>query len=254
MTTKRLNLMGEVDSTTVPVGHVAFWWIGQAGYIIKTSSGKVAIIDAFVSGGENRMTPPPLEPVEIRCNLYLATHNHLDHLDNKTVDKIPRGNVDIYVGPRNVVSSLNKLGLEKKRIQQVDVGEETCLQGISIRGTFCVPSDESVLDSEGFLITTEDKVSIYHTGDTGFHDFLFYLSKHRVDVMLTCINGGMGNMGIDEAVKLTRLLRPGVVIPNHYGMFEENTVDPKLFRTRLQATGAEPECRILSMGEKFVYP
>jgi L-ascorbate metabolism protein UlaG (beta-lactamase superfamily) len=71
--------------------------------------------------------------------------------------------------------------------------------------------------------------------------------------MFVCINGGMGNMGIDEAVKLTRLLRPRVVVPNHYGMFEENTDDPVRFRTRLLATGADPDCQILKVGEKYLY-
>jgi L-ascorbate metabolism protein UlaG (beta-lactamase superfamily) len=37
-------------------------------------------------------------------------------------------------------------------------------------------------------------------------------------------------------------------------MFEANTADPNLFRTRLLATGAEPVCQILKVGEKYLYP
>ncbi len=254
MTPQRANLMEEVKSTEVPPGHVAIWWIGQAGYIIKTTRGRVLIIDAYLSGGDTRMIPPPIEPEEIKCDLYLTTHNHIDHTDLKSIEKIPKGNVETFVGPRNVVASLTKLGIDKRRIREVNVGEEVNHKGIRVRGTFCIPTDETVLDSEGYIITTEDGINIYHTGDTGFHDFLFYLSRHPIDVMLVCINGGMGNMGIDEAVKLTRLLRPKLVIPNHYGMFEANTADPNLFRTRLLATGAEPPCQILRVGEKYLYP
>ena len=72
-------------------------------------------------------------------------------------------------------------------------------------------------------------------------------------MMLVCINGKMGNMDIDEAVKLTRCLRPKVVIPNHYGMFADNTADPFQFRARLLSTGAESTCVILKIGEKYVY-
>ena len=254
MAPKHAKLMEEVYSTNVLHGHVAIWWIGQAGYIIKTARGKVLMIDTYLSGGGTRMMPPPIEPDEIKCDLYLATHNHVDHADHETIEKIPQGNVGAFVGPRNVASSLRKLGVDEKRIREVNVGEEATLEGIRIRGTFCIPTDDSVLDSEGFLITTEDGINVYHTGDTGYHDFLFYLSRHPIDIMLVCINGGMGNMGVDEAVKLTRLLRPKLVVPNHYGMFMANTADPTLFRTRLLATGAEPPCQILRVGEKYVYP
>ena len=199
------------------------WWIGQSGYIMKIPNGKVLIIDAYLSGGDRRMMPPPIDPKEIECDYYICTHNHLDHADLETIKKIPIGQAKTFIGPRNVVKSLEKLGIQKESIREVNVGDCIDLDGIRLR-------------------------------DTGFHDFLFYLSKYTIDIMLVCINGGMGNMGIDEAVKLTRLLRPRVVVPNHYGMFEANTADPTLFRTRLMATGAEPSCQILKVGEKYLYP
>ncbi len=200
------------------------------------------------------MIPPPIKPEEIKCDLFLTTHNHLDHTDHESIEKIPEDNIETFIGPRNVAANLTKHGIDERRIREVNVGEEITHRDIRIMGTFCIPTDDTVLDSEGYLITTEDGINIYHTGDTGFHDFLFYLSRHPIDVMLVCINGGMGNMGIDEAIKLTRLLRPNLVVPNHYGMFKANTADPNLFRTRLQATGAEPHCQILQVGEKFFYP
>jgi L-ascorbate 6-phosphate lactonase len=246
--------MDDVNSTNVALDQVAIWWIGQAGYIMKTPDGRVLIIDAYLSGGDIRMIPPPLEPEVIDCDFYICTHNHLDHTDIKSIERIPSGRVKKFIGPKNVIASLEKLGIRKDSLMEVNVGDYVDLEGIHIRGTFCVPTEDTVLDSEGFIITTGDGVNIYHSGDTGFHDFLYYLSKHPIDVMLVCINGGMGNMGIDEAIKLTRMLRPRVVIPNHYGMFEGNTADPVLFRTRLMSTGAEPRCQILKVGERFLYP
>jgi len=254
MTQQQTSLKDEIRSTTVPRGHVMIWWIGQSGYIMKIPNGKVLIIDAYLSGGDRRMMPPPIDPKEIECDYYICTHNHLDHADLDTIKKIPIAQVKTFIGPRNVVAGLEKLGINRGSLREVNVGDYVDLEGIHLRGTFCIPTDDTVLDSEGFIITTEDGVNIYHSGDTGFHDFLFYLSKYTIDIMLVCINGGMGNMGIDEAVKLTRLLRPRVVVPNHYGMFEANTADPTLFRTRLMATGAEPSCQILKVGEKYLYP
>lgn len=247
------DLMVEVDSTTVPPDKLAIWWMGQAGYIIKTPQGVTIFIDAYLSGSSNRMIPPPLQPEEIRCDLYITTHNHLDHTDIEAIKKISYGNVKTFIGPKNVAASLRKIGIEEEKIREINVGEDVIIGDIDIRGTFCIPTDDTVLDSEGYIITTKNGISIYHTGDTGFHDFLFYLSKYPIDIMFVCINGGMGNMGIDEAIKLTRLLRPKVVIPNHYDMFEANTADPALFRTHLMATGAEPVCKILKVCEKYIY-
>jgi len=246
-------LTDDVRSTKIPSNHIAIWWIGQAGYIVKTPKGKVVFIDAYLSGGSIRMVPPPLEPEEIDCDLYLCTHNHEDHADLKSISRINKKEDMTFVGPRNVVKSLLELGINRDNIREVNVGESVDLAGVKVRGTFCIPTDDTVLDSIGFLLQTEDGITLYHSGDTGFHDFLFYLSKYPIDVMMVCINGGFGNMGIDEAVKLTRYLRPRVIIPNHYGMFAFSTVDPVLFRNRLEGTRAEAPCKILEMGEKYVY-
>jgi L-ascorbate 6-phosphate lactonase len=232
---------------------LAIWWIGQAGYIIKTHRDKVIFIDAFLSGGSFRMVPPPLEPEDIECDLYMCTHNHGDHADLKSISRIQKKGEMMFIGPKNVVRILLEQGIKQENTREVNVGDFLEVEGIKIRGTFCIPTDDTVLDTEGFLIETEDGISIYHSGDTAFHYFLFYLSKYQIDIMMVCINGGMGNMNIDEAAQLTRLLRPKTVIPNHYGMFANNTADPMRFSVRLAGSGAEAPCEILKMGEKYIY-
>jgi L-ascorbate 6-phosphate lactonase len=246
-------LMDDVRVTMVPQGAVALWWIGQAGYIMKTSDNKVLFLDAYLSGGNRRMVPPPLEPEEIACDYYLCTHNHADHADLETIKQIRNKDAITFVGPTTVVKSLRELRISQKNLCEVNVGDVVSLDGITLRGTFCIPTDETVLDTTGFLLTTADGITLYHTGDTGFHDFLFYLSTYPIDLMLVCINGQLGNMDIDEAVILTRYLRPRVVIPNHYGMFAFNTADPMLFRGRLTGTRAEAHCQILTLGERYLY-
>ncbi len=245
--------MADVQATTVASRQVAIWWIGQAGYIIKTSEGKVMFLDAYLSGGSRRMVPPPLQPDEIACDYYLCTHNHGDHADLPSIEKIRNRAAMTFVGPNTVMKSLRGIGIPPGNLCEVNVGDVMTLDGVTLRGTFCIPTDDTVLDTTGFLLQTPDGITLYHTGDTGFHDFLFYLSQYPLDIMMVCINGKLGNMGIDEAVTLTRYLRPKVVIPNHYGMFEFNSADPVLFRGRLMATRTEPECRILPLGERYVY-
>ena len=52
--------------------------------------------------------------------------------------------------------------------------------------------------------------------------------------MFICINGRLGNMSVDDAIKLTKIINPKVGIPTHYGMFESNTEDPKNYTSKLK--------------------
>ena len=60
------------------------------------------------------------------------------------------------------------------------------------------------------------------------------LKEMNIDVMFICINGKLGNMNVDEAVKLTGIIDPKVGVPTHYGMFESNTEDPKKYTDALK--------------------
>ena len=53
-------------------------------------------------------------------------------------------------------------------------------------------------------------------------------------MMFVCINGKLGNMNVEEAVRLTRVIMPKVAVPTHYGMFESNTEDPKKYTSQLK--------------------
>jgi L-ascorbate metabolism protein UlaG (beta-lactamase superfamily) len=45
-------------------GEIAFWWLGQMGVIIKTSSVTLAV-DPFLSPSDARRIPPLLSPEEL---------------------------------------------------------------------------------------------------------------------------------------------------------------------------------------------
>lgn len=252
-------LMDEVKATQVESNQVAIWWIGQAGYVVKTSGGKVIFHDPFMSEldgppeGFERLVPPPISPDEVVGDLYMCTHNHEDHTDLPFISKITNKDKITFVGPRNSIKALSKIGILQKNLLELNVGDQVEIFGIKIKGTFCIPNAEGALDTTGFLLTLENGITLYHTSDTDFHPFLFYLSKYPIDIMFVCINGKMGNIGIDDAIELTRYLKPKVVVPNHYGMFARNTADPFEFSGKLSATGSDPICKIFRLGEKYVY-
>ena len=48
------------------------------------------------------------------------------------------------------------------------------------------------------------------------------------------MNGRLGNMNVDEALKTAKTIGAPVNVPNHYDMFESNSEDPHLFADKIQ--------------------
>ncbi len=245
---------GNSVAASIFQNELSICWLGQAGYVLNTSKSSVAI-DPYFSNDPRmpRLVSSPISPEALKVDLIICTHDHEDHTDIEALKIIAQKTDCLFVGPKNVVKRFKEIEIKKRRIISLNVGDCVNIAGIELRGTFCIPNEEKVLDSIGVLITFENGITFYHTGDTGFHDFLFYLSKYNLDIMAVCINGKLGNMDMNEAARLTRYLRPRIVMPNHYGMFEHNDADPYEFKGKLLASFAEAECRILDVGKEFIF-
>ena len=44
----------------------------------------------------------------------------------------------------------------------------------------------------------------------------------------------LGEISQEEAIKLTKDINPKIGVPNHYGMFESNTEDPKKYTSKIE--------------------
>ena len=64
--------LSQIRAHQVAAGHIALWWLGQSGFIVKGPAGTVLAIDPYLSDacakiGEeagiimNRQVPPPME-------------------------------------------------------------------------------------------------------------------------------------------------------------------------------------------------
>lgn len=96
----------------------------------------------------------------------------------------------------------------------------------------------------GFIVEGNN-CTIYHSGDTCIYEGMkTKLHKFdKLDVMFIPINGRdgkryaidlIGNMTYQEAVDLAGELRPGLVVPAHYEMFDLNSENPKNFAEYLE--------------------
>src|SRR5262245_39201748 len=99
------------DQSLAPA-EAALWWLGQAGYILRASQMTVAI-DPYLTDSAaakapefTRLFPPPIAPEELRVDVVLITHAHLDHLDPETIGRYPAKAETWFVAPH-----LTALGL-----------------------------------------------------------------------------------------------------------------------------------------------
>jgi L-ascorbate 6-phosphate lactonase len=247
-----LNLVDSITREKVKSGSVGVWWLGQAGYAYKFGD-KVVYLDPYLSDlvKLTRLVPPPMPPIEINnADIVLVTHDHDDHADNGTLPFIALASTQaVFVGPKSSTKKMLEWGIPEDRVLNIVRGKERTIRGIRVIATNAVHTQDSV----GYVIQGNG-VSLYHTGDT-----LFFLSLKDIgntfdlDCAFIPINGKWGNFGASEALIVTDMLHPKVVVPMHYGMFKENTVDPRLFVDACRKKFPRLKVEQIKHGGKFIY-
>lgn len=246
------DLLRSVSSTETPYGTAALWWMGQMGLWVKLGR-TVLSIDYFASSHPDRQTPPPVTAQNVRgVDIFLGTHDHLDHIDHEAWRLWARNCPDAkFVFPAlhreaiadDGIPASAQIGLRDGQI--VQVGEIT-IRAIAAAHEFLAPDPETGLHPCLQYIIEGNGVRLYHAGDTLRYEGM--LAKLQaagpIDAALLPINGRdgaryrrncIGNMTFQEAADLAGELQPGLVIPGHWDMFTDNPGDPEAFVDYLNA-------------------
>ena len=261
------QLISELQDQRVTKSSVAIWWLGQAGYLVKSPDGAIVVIDPYLSdaceqlGREigfdmRRMVAAPLLGEQLVCvDRYIVTHSHLDHLDPDTLSRYRlAGGRGPFIAPSEARIKLIDEGVEPGQIEEMWPNREVRLRDISVRATFAIPFGSDDLTHVGYLLTVTGGPRIYFTGDTGYHEVIGEsVSQHKPDVMVTVINS-FRNLSPTEAAKLAWQVKPKVVIPCHYGMFPDNSVPPRALRTSLIPYAMQDRYRELDIGRTYRFP
>jgi L-ascorbate 6-phosphate lactonase len=261
-----MPLADTIQSYSVPSGSVAIWWLGQASFIVKSPDGITVMIDPYLTNscrdhaaanGMNmdRRFPVLIEPGELKDAAVVLTHTHRDHCDQATIELYRKaGGTGPYVAPGETMEKLLGLGVPREEILLTWPNKEHRLGDLRLKATFAIPYWNDDLTHIGYLLFVDNGPTIYFTGDTDYHDILASVADHKPDVMVTVINGAFRNLGPNEAAKLTAKINPKLVIPSHYDLFPDNSLDPRLFRTCLHAAGIGDKYHPLTHGETFLFP
>ncbi len=237
----------------------ALWWLGQAGYIVR-AGGSTVVIDPYLTDSAaagapefTRLFPPPIAPEELRADICIITHDHLDHLDPGTIRRYASKETTWFVAPRLAAQRLPDLGVPAERIVRLDAGEARSLGGLEVRGIFALPTGGDVLDTTGYLLSFASGRSVYHTSDSAFHPLVLAAAPREPDVMLVPINGKWGNPGPEQAAEFAAAVSPRFVFPNHYDLMALNAENPETFRWFCAQRGLRERCVIARRMEPFVW-
>jgi L-ascorbate 6-phosphate lactonase len=236
----------------------ALWFLGQSGFVIK-SAGVTVAIDPYLSdsAAENspglaRCYPAPIEPSELKVDIYIATHDHLDHLDPETLAEYRHKETTIFVGPRFVCEKFVILGIRPQNIVRIDSGETKVVNNVQLSGVYAIPNDPDVIDTAGYKVVFTNGRSIYHTADTGFSPLLLQCAP-SAETGLFCINGKWGNLNIEQAAELANKVHPRYAIPHHYDLMKINSENPETFKYQLNYINKKIEVKILKPMVPFVW-
>ena len=206
-------------------------WLGQAGLVIESNSTTV-IVDPYLSDSVKALDPQKYRRVpvdealfDIKPDLLLFTHNHLDHYDPETAVRfVKKDNPKTVLCPASVWSDIRQNGGNNNYVR-FDVGTEWSEGGLHFRAVRAVHSDDMAI---GFVITEQQSgKSIYITGDTLYNAAIFPTLPQHLYAVLLPINGVGNNMNAEDAVRFSKATGARFAVPLHFGLFDE--MDPAVF-------------------------
>ena len=236
------------------------YFMGQAGFIIKSKSGKTLAVDLYLSDcgerieghvGFKRLLPRILYPQEFIFDYIIATHPHFDHYD---IDSMPflMSNPHTWLfASFDCKKFVDETALDEKRITYVKPSDSCQAGDFSLHFINC---DHGTLapDAVGVIIEVDGK-RIMVAGDTCLRldRKAEYLSKGPIDIMIAPINGAYGNLNENDCVELSMALRPKLTIPCHYGLFATHKGLPGLFMEIMAEKCPNQKYLLMTMGESI---
>ncbi|MDB6150419.1 MAG: hypothetical protein JWQ44_1867 [Chthoniobacter sp.] len=176
-------------------------------------------------------------------NIVTSSHAHTDHFDAETLVALGGAHTDrlpLVLPTANVELARDRLSRANFDLRRLDAGEHVQLGIFEFIG---IPAAHDTIehDAEGhcrFLafIARFSPWTLYHSGDTRWHDELPHLlSAYRPHVALVPINGQdparrlAGNLDGEGGAVLAKACGAELVIPRRFEMFTFDTALPDVF-------------------------
>ena len=184
------------------------------------------MIDPYLSNSVEKVNPKNFRRVaveerffEVKPDVMIFTHNHLDHYDPDTVKHFICKNSNMLVlAPKSVWDEVRKIGGNNNYVL---FNRHTSWTENGIRFT-AVKAEHSDITSIGVIL--EDGAKKYYiTGDTLYNEEIFEDIPKGIYALFLPINGVGNNMNMTDAVRFAERTNAEKTVPIHFGMFDALT-------------------------------
>jgi L-ascorbate metabolism protein UlaG (beta-lactamase superfamily) len=215
-------------------------WLGQAGLLFEHCGYKV-MIDPYLSDSVKEINPKNYRRkavdeslFDIKPDMMIFTHNHLDHYDPETVERfITEDSTMTVLAPSSVWSEVRKIGGNNNYVL-FNRHTEWSEGGLIFTAVKAEHSDPTPI---GVIIDDGEK-KYYVTGDTLYNEDIFSDIPDDIYAVFLPVNGVGNNMNMTDAARFAKRVGAEKVVPIHTGMFDEldanafeckNKVVPKIY-------------------------
>ena len=238
----------DVDRLRNPSNEALATWIGHASFLVQLGGANVLADPQFAPrasplafGGPRRVVPLPIEPGELpRLDVVLTSHNHYDHLDTPTVQRLAQqpGGSPRFLVPLGLAAWFRAKGIDA--VDELDWWDAREVAGLRFT---LVPvqhwSRRGLNDFNrtlwGGWVIEGAGLKVVHTGDMGYSKDARDIGERLGPFDLAFIPIGayaprwfMKVMHVDvpEAVRVRSDLRAARALGMHWGTFEHLTDEP----------------------------
>ena len=231
-------------------GKTEVLWLGQAATRITTPTGKVIVIDPWLTS--NPKTPAGFKDISAlgKVDLILVTHAHFDHFaDAPALAKMH--NAPMY-GPAGLNQTVAALGILPTELSPRFGKGGTITpfgpQGVKITAVHAEHSSELGYKNPatgkdevhpggepvGFIVEMENGFKVWHMGDTAmFGDMRLIGEMYRPDLVMIPIGGHFVMHPKDAAMAVRDMIKPRFALPIHYGTTPQLRGTPAEFEAAL---------------------
>ncbi len=222
-----------VDDLRVTMVNHSTVLVQQAGSNILTDPVWSERASPFTFAGPKRRRAPGVKFDDLPpIDTVLLSHNHYDHLDIATLERLAQRGRSTYIVPRGVTPVLTSKGI--KPVYELDWGESRQVEGATIHAVPAMHFSARWLDDRnktlwcGYMIESPNGL-VYFAGDTGFGEHFAWIRERFDPPRLALLPIGAYeprwfmspiHMAPDEAVRAHEIIGARASVAIHHGTFQ----------------------------------
>jgi len=225
-----------IESLSLKKGEVAFLWFNNySGVVIRTPT-KTFVVD-----------PADVDPKIFKTvDALLITHEHHDHFDESMVKEIYRRTQCTVIADFTSAGILKDV-LPLGKLHEMRVGKEVKFDNVTVRAeAFKHPATTPV----SYLITSEDGVKVYHTGDSlPYPDMKQIGERSPPDVVFCTVGAPAPGASPQTGLEIVKMVKPKVAVPYHAPAAER-----KKFAELVAKETPNVKCMLIERNKPYKYP